>query len=158
MRTIRLVPAALALALVPSACFDEPSKTVPAAKKTADYVKVDPDRVCRIFTMDCPRKTGETYEACVKIYEAMRVSAECQAILDRLSCDTTQTELAGCWPDCSHSVAECDGPHIIECSTSGRTYTYDCDGVCATQNRTWSGTCAASYKGQTSPNPTCWCD
>ena len=79
-------------------------------------------------------------------------------LLDSFTCDTPKSELDSCWPECHGEPAECDGPNVIACSSSGRRYTYDCEGVCATQNKKWSGICGLSYKNQTSAQATCWCD
>ena len=151
---------ACAVALVLVACADDPQHPPPEAVVTAGYVALDAAKVCKIFTTDCPRKTGETYDDCVKTYEAIRVSPACLTILNKLGCDTTQEDLAPCWPACASTdpVATCDGPNILECASSGKKYAYACDGVCATQSRTWSGNCGLSYKKQTSDHATCWCN
>lgn len=140
-----------------AACSDDDPAPAPVAQKTANYVSIDAEKLCHVFTTDCPRKTGQTFDECVKIYEATRVPPECKDKLDALTCDSS-SEVQDCWPTCSGLEAECDGPHIIECAPSGRRYTYDCDGVCATQNKTWSGKCGTSYKSQTSNLATCWCN
>ncbi len=149
--------AALAAAFVAS-CTDDPEHHPAVATKTADYVSIDAPALCRIFVTDCPSKLSQTFDECVKIYEATRVDPECKHTLDALTCASTQADLEACWPECNGLVAECDGPHIIECSSSGRRYTYDCNGVCATQGKTWSGTCGVSYKNQTAGRATCWCN
>lgn len=147
----------IVVAALLAACGDDPSPP-PVAQKTADYVAIDAEKVCRIFTTDCPRKTGQSYEECVQIYAATRVPIACKSKLDALTCDGVQADLEDCWPECAGLEAECDGPHILECAPSGRRYTYDCDGVCATQNKTWSGKCGTSYRNQSSNLPTCWCN
>lgn len=148
----------LVTAVIVASCTDDPVHPAPVATKTADYVTMDAPAFCHVFTTDCPRKTGETFDQCVKIYEATRVPPDCKKVLDTLTCDWTQAELDPCWPACSGQSAECDGTNIIECSSSGRKYTYECHGVCATQGKTWSGVCSAAYKGQTASQPTCWCN
>ena len=140
------------------ACHDDPEPHPVVATKTADYVSIDAPALCHLFTTDCSRKTGQTFDECVTIYGATRVPPACRDTLAAYTCETAQTELDACWPPCSGLDAECDGPNIIECSSSGRRYTYDCHGVCATQGKTWSGTCGVSYENQTAGRATCWCN
>lgn len=139
---------------------DDPAPSPPAAVVTSGYVTLDAAKVCKIFTTDCPRKTGQTYDDCLKTYEAIRVAPSCLDLLKKLTCDTTQEDLAPCWPACktTDAVATCDGPNILECASSGKKYAYACEGVCATQDRTWSGSCGLSYKTQKAEHDTCWCN
>lgn len=137
---------------------DAPEHPAPVATKTAGYVGIDAPQLCHIFTTDCPTSSGQTFDECVKIYEATRVPTDCKATLDALTCSSPKAQLDTCWPPCSGLEAECDGPNIIECSASGRKFTYDCKGVCATQNKAWSGICSVTYMNENAGRPTCWCN
>jgi hypothetical protein len=140
------------------ACNDTPSHPPAVAKQTADYVPIDADSLCHLYTTDCPEKTGQTLEQCTAIYKAVRVSPACKDQLNNLTCANANSGVENCWPACSGVSAQCDGDHIIECAPSGRTFTYDCTAVCGTQNKAWSGSCGTSYEHQTSSVPTCWCN
>jgi hypothetical protein len=143
---------------VVAACGDDPVLVPATAKQTADYVEIDADSLCHLYTTDCPQKTGQTLDQCVAIYKAVRVSPACKEQLHALTCDNANSGVDQCWPTCSGQAPLCDGNHITECSPSGRLYTYDCSGVCATQNKTWSGTCGKKLKFETSNVDTCWCN
>jgi hypothetical protein len=155
MRRALVLPVVILLGGCANDATEHPA---PVATKTASYVTIDAPALCRLFTTDCPTKSGQTYDDCLKVYEAMRVPTECKALLDAFTCDSPKSQLDTCWPQCSGLAAECDGPNITECSASGRRYTYECHGVCATQNKAWSGICGVTYKNESAGRPTCWCN
>jgi hypothetical protein len=43
---------------------------------------------------------------------------------------------------------------------NGSTLTYTCDGICAAESKSYTGTCGQTFNGQPSPSgcPACWCD
>lgn len=106
---------------------------------------------------------GQNVPNCEADVSAIVLSSSCQSTLLGASCaDLTATplpaSLAACFPPCSTTVDTCNGDGTITVCTGGNKYTYECGGVCSAQSKTYTGTCAATYMGQSAPNGQgCWC-
>lgn len=126
-----------------------------ATGPTKDYIALDADKFCGFLT--CPGATATTSkEECLVNFKASRVTADCKAKLDTATCDSPAAILDDCFPPCTGDAQTCDGSHITTCG-GGKTYVFECDGVCATQNKKWVGACGKTYQNQNATEDKCWC-
>jgi hypothetical protein len=109
---------------------------------------------------------------CEAGWAALVFSSSCQQEMLAASCadlvaaDVPQS-LQNCIPSCSGTMscgngvttASCNGDGTVTECINGSQLVYTCDGVCASENKAYSGQCALTYQGQSSPTgcPTCWC-
>jgi hypothetical protein len=108
---------------------------------------------CNVSVMNCEASAS-----------AIVLSSSCQSTVLSASCTDLTTSpvpasLASCFPPCTNTGAQtCNGDGTITVCNSGNAYKYECTGVCSTESKSYTGTCSATYMGQTAPNgQTCWC-
>ncbi|MFO0735815.1 MAG: hypothetical protein U0270_08045 [Labilithrix sp.] len=123
---------------------------------TKDYVQPDANKVCTLLT--CPSSSPQTttQDECLKTYTAARIPPSCKDGLESATCDSPASVVSDCFPSCTGTESSCDGRNVTTCA-NGRQYTFECGGVCATQNKTWTGTCGLTYGGVTAQTVKCWC-
>ncbi len=122
---------------------------------TKDYVSLDADKFCGF--LNCPGASATTSQTeCVANFKATRVTADCKSKLDAATCDSPASILTDCFPACTGDAQTCDGSHITTCG-GGKTYVFECDGICATQNKKWVGACGKTYQNQNATEDKCWC-
>jgi hypothetical protein len=112
---------------------------------------------------------------CQAAFAAVVLSSSCQSTLLNASCSDLgasppPASLLACIPNCTGTMtctgssasvtnSTCNGDGTVTECTNGSQFTYSCDGVCAAEGKTYVGTCALTYNGQSSPSgcPSCWC-
>jgi len=116
---------------------------------------------------------GSEPSNCQAAYEAIVLDGSCQSTMLAASCaDLAATpvpaSLQGCFPPCSGGTMSCGGTvtsttcnpdgTFTECN-AGNQYVYSCSGICSSESKSYSGTCATSYLDQMSPTgcAECWC-
>lgn len=115
-------------------------------------------------TGQCPGLRGgqECLDACL----ASHFPAGCGDAVKDASCTELSAGAQGsgawvnaCYPKCSPDKVACSGDTLMACSL-GRLLQQDCEWVCKDRGDTYSGVCAKTKDGQTSPNglPQCWCE
>jgi hypothetical protein len=112
-------------------------------------------------------------ENCQSAYAAVVLSSDCQQTLLGMSCSDLNAvpepaAFSACFPPCNGTSVCADGITGTTCNAGGtmtictdnQQITYDCQGVCAAQSRSYSGTCGPSYDGQAAADgcSTCWCE
>jgi hypothetical protein len=123
----------------------------------------------------CAKLSGCSSEPanCQAAYEAAVFDSSCQSTLLSASCaDLVATpvppSLLGCFPACSGGTMSCGGNvtsttcnsdgTFTQCN-QGNQYVYTCTGICASESKSYSGTCGTTYLDQMSPTgcAECWC-
>jgi len=111
---------------------------------------------------------------CEAVFSAVVLSSDCQQQMLGASCsDLTTTPLPAslepCFPSCTGTMSctgaagvtmsTCNGDGTVTECSNGNSYVYTCSGVCSTESKTYTGTCALTDQGVTSPSgcPSCWC-
>jgi hypothetical protein len=132
-----------------------------AADGAAVREQLDYTTLCQRLIAQCGQAINSA--DCVRSYASLRVTPTCkngiaQATCDDLSNPASAVETA-CFPPCNGMLAQCNGDGTITtCTPDGITQVLDCQGYCLAQGFTgYTGTCAATYQGQTSASPQCWC-
>ena len=123
---------------------------------TKDWVPIDVEKFCSFLS--CPGAAASSTTDCKSNFTASRVKPACNTSLATATCDSPASILDECFPPCSDGGPKtCDGSHISACS-GGKNYVVDCEGVCAIENRKWSGTCGKTYPNQPpATEEKCWC-
>jgi hypothetical protein len=121
------------------------------------------DRICQ-RTGECPGLTGG--ESCVESCIASHYPAPCaDAIVDSKCSELTAGVQGGavwvgaCYPKCSPDGVACQKDVLVAC-TLGRYEQQDCSFRCKAKGETYSGVCAKTRNGVSTPTglPDCWCD
>jgi hypothetical protein len=106
-----------------------------------------------------------TQSECESYCKGAHFSTACTDALKAASCADVQQGPSQspawantCFPPCTGTTATCSGSDIAACS-DGHSYDLSCPYVCSLNGKQFSGTCAASYSGQSCSNGTecCWC-
>lgn len=156
----------LALAVLSlAACSSSSSATTPTTTASADVTTFCTKAVS--CGLDDSNGVLLTQQSCLKEFEGWLPPATCASQFAAAQC----SDIAGgtsvgvalqnlCEPPCSPaSTSTCNGAQITECTSAGATVVFDCNGVCAGQLQTYTGTCGVTYNAQTSASgqPVCWC-
>ena len=120
-------------------------------------------RICD-RTGECPGLEGG--ESCIKSCEASHYPSSCaDAIVDSKCTELTAGVQGGaawvgaCYPKCTPDGIVCQKDMLVSCS-GGLYSQQDCSFRCEAAGETYSGVCAKTRNGQTTPSglPDCWCD
>ncbi len=121
------------------------------------------ERICA-KTAQCPGLTGGS--DCKASCEASHYPTGCADALEAAKCTEISAGVEGggswvpsCYPKCTPDGQICQGDVVMVCS-NGHYSQADCSYRCESVGDTYSGVCAATRNGQTTPNglPDCWCD
>ena len=105
---------------------------------------------------------GQTVTNCDAVFAGLVLSASCQSKFLAASCsDLTTTpppaDLEACFPSCSGGDT-CNSNGTITGCSNGLEFVFTCGAICSAESATYSGTCSASYMGQTAQDgESCWC-
>jgi hypothetical protein len=124
---------------------------------------LDGTAVCNQLVVQCG-ETGLTLTDCEASFVAVLVSQPCLDGLKTASC-TDLTNGASpieqtCFPSCdAPGTNQCNtNDTVTECSSAGVTRVLDCKSLCTSRMKSYTGTCATSFQGQTAALPQCWCE
>lgn len=113
---------------------------------------------------ECPGLEGG--DACIASCEAAHFPTACADAIEAAKCSEISAGVQGggawvdvCYPACTPDGVVCQNDVLLECS-SGHYAQQDCTYRCEAAGETYSGVCAKTRNGQTTPNglPDCWCD
>jgi hypothetical protein len=122
---------------------------------------IDTQKLCSRLTTECGQ--AFTVAQCSKTYGPLRVTAQCNATIDKATCaellSTTSSVSTTCFPPCSGTLATCNADGTLTfCTASGTTQTADCAASCVGDGfAAWTGTCGTTFEGQVSEKAQCWC-
>ena len=108
---------------------------------------------------------GQSVTNCDAEFAAIVLSSSCQSLLLSASCadlssstSSAPASVSACFPPCSTTTNTCSGDETVSECVNGTTFVFDCAGVCSSQSKTYTGTCSATYNGQSATNGAgCWC-
>lgn len=113
---------------------------------------------------ECPGLDGG--DACVASCEASHYPTGCADAVEEAKCSELTAGVQGgaawvaaCYPKCSPDDVVCHSDVLHTCS-GGLHIQQDCEYRCQAAGETYSGVCAKTRNGQTTPTglPDCWCD
>jgi hypothetical protein len=113
----------------------------------------------------CERAVNEcgiasfTVDDCIATYEIALFTESCANRFGTATCDDIGEIEATCFPACSPNPGTCNSDGTVTTCSTGRSYTFSCDGVCNSNGQSWTGTCGVtSPTGETAETVKCWCE